>query len=87
MKALMDAYPGANSIRKTRFCVMQRETGQYLEIDIYPTSEKYAILEVEFSSANDKLAVPAFIKVIKEVTGDEAYYNRAIAFNGNRLPE
>ena len=87
VKALMDACPGANSIRKTRFCVMQRETGQYLEIDIYPTSDKYAILEVEFSSADDNLVVPAFINVIKEVTGDEAYYNKTIAFNGNRLPD
>lgn len=87
VKALMDAYPGANSIRKTRFCVMQRETGQYLEIDVYPTSDKYAILEVEFGSTDDKLVVPDFIKVIKEVTGDEAYYNSTIAFNGNRLPE
>ncbi len=87
IKSLMDALPGANSIRKTRFCVMQRETGQYLEIDVYPTSDKYAILEVEFSSEEDELVVPDFIKVIKEVTGDEAYYNSSIAFNGNCLPE
>ncbi|MDO4398955.1 MAG: AAA family ATPase [Candidatus Saccharibacteria bacterium] len=87
LKALMDAYPGANSIRKTRFCVMQRETGQYLEIDIYPTSDKYAILEVEFGSTEDQLIAPDFIKVIKEVTGDEEYYNNNIAFRGNRLPE
>ena len=87
IKALLDARPGANSIRKTRFCIMQRETGQYLEIDVYPTSDKYAILEVEFNSTNDKLVVPDFIKVIKEVTDDEAYYNKNIAANGNRLPE
>lgn len=87
IKALMDACPGANSIRKTRFCIMQRETGQYLEIDIYPTSRRYAILEVELASSDDKLVVPDFIKVIKEVTGDTRYYNRIIAYNANRLPE
>ncbi|MCR5572610.1 MAG: AAA family ATPase [Candidatus Saccharibacteria bacterium] len=87
VKALMEAYPGANSIRKTRFCVMQRDSGQYLEIDVYPTSDKYAILEVEFNSTDDELIVPDFIKVIKEVTGNEAYYNNSIAFNSNRLPE
>ena len=87
LKALMDACPGANSIRKTRFCIMQRETGQYLEIDVYPTSQKTAILEVELASADDRLVVPDIIKVIKEVTGDTRFYNRIIAFNGNRLPE
>ncbi|MBR3236597.1 AAA family ATPase [Candidatus Saccharibacteria bacterium] len=87
IKSLMDACPGANSIRKTRFCIMQRETGQYLEIDIYPTSRKSAILEVELASSDDKLVVPDFIKVKKEVTGDTRFYNRIIAFNGNRLPE
>lgn len=87
LKALMDACPGANSIRKTRFCVLRRESGQYLEIDIYPTSDKYAILEVEFASVEDEVVAPDFIKIIKEVTDDESYRNINIAFNGNRLPE
>lgn len=86
LKALMDACPGANSIRKTRFCVLRRESGQYLEIDIYPTSDKYAILEVEFASVDDEVVAPDFIKIIKEVTDDEAYRNINIAFNGNQLP-
>ena len=87
LKALMDAYPGANSIRKTRFCVMQRESGQYLEIDIYPTSDKYAILEVKLASVDDEVVAPDFIKIIKDVTADKAYRNYNIAFNGNKLPE
>lgn len=87
IKALMDARPGFSSVRKTRFCVMQRETGQYLEIDIYPTSRRWAILEVEFNSPHDKLVVPDFIRVIKEVTNDKRYRNVSIALNGDRLPE
>ena len=87
LKALMDACPGANSIRKTRFCVLRRESGQYLEIDVYPTSDKYAILEVELSSVNDEVVAPDFIKIIKEVTADEAYRNYNIAMNGNCLPD
>ena len=87
LKALMDACPGASPIRKTRFCILRRESGQYLEIDIYPTSSRYAILEVEFASADNEVVAPEFIKIVKEVTDDKAYRNIHIAFNGNRLPE
>ena len=87
LKSLMDACLPPNSIWKTRFCIMQRESGQYLEVDIYPTSEKFAILEVEFSSPEGQLIAPDFIEVLKEVTGDEKYYNKTIALRGNRLPD
>ena len=83
---LIHAIPGPNSIHKNRFCIMQRDSGQYLEIDIYPTSEEFAILEVEFVSPDEKLIVPDYLEVIKEVTDDERYYNRNIAINNNCLP-
>ncbi len=83
---LMNAIPGLNSIHKNRFCIMQRDSGQYLEIDIYPTSDEFAILEVEFVSPDGKLIAPDYLEVIKEVTDDERYYNRNIAANGNCLP-
>ena len=86
VEKLMDAIPGPNSIRKNRFCIMQRDSGQYLEIDIYPTSNEYAILEVEFVSPDEDLIVPEYVEVIKEVTDDERYYNRNIAINNNCLP-
>ena len=87
VKALMNARPGVSPVRKTRFCVMQRETGQYLEIDIYPTTKKYALLEVEFNSIDDELVTPDFIRIVKEVTRDKNYRNISIAQNHNRLPE
>ena len=64
-------------IRKTRYCFICDNL--YFELDVYPFAENWAILEVELTNENDIVTIPDFIKVIKEVTNDEAYSNYALA--------
>ncbi len=54
--------------------------GLIAEIDIYPFWEKQAICEVETSEEDEIYSLPAFIRVIREVTEDSNYSNRAMAF-------
>lgn len=87
LRLLMQADPKLQPIRKTRFCVMQRESGQYLEIDIYPSSQKYAVLEIELSSTEEEIVFPDFLKIVREVTDDKRFENRNLAANRGQLPE
>lgn len=83
----MQADPERHPIRKTRYCILQRDSGQYLEIDIYPGNTKHAIMEVELSDANTEIVVPDFIHIIREVTDDSRYKNYQLAQNAGKLPE
>jgi len=74
---LMNADTALKQIRKTRYCLSY--ANQYLEVDIYPFWDKYAILEVELSHEDQQITFPEFIQVIREVTGDYKYMNRALA--------
>lgn len=87
LQALMQVEPYCTAIRKTRFCIMQRDSGQYLEIDIYPGSTTAAILEVEIPEVDTKIVFPDFLNVRFEVTGNYVYSNYGIAKNGGHLPE
>ena len=87
LRLLMRADPRLHPVRKTRFCVLQRESEQYLEIDLYPGAQKYAVLEVELRSAKDEVVFPDFLEVVREVTVDGKYRNHSIAGNGGFLPE
>ena len=80
LEHLMQADPRYRQIQKTRYCLSR--DGQYLEIDIYPQVEDRAILEIELRDLGQQLSIPQFLKVLKEVTQDEAYLNRNIAKNG-----
>lgn len=86
LKLLMQADPSRQPVRKTRYCLMQRDSGQYLEIDIYPTNNHYAILEIELPDTSSTVHVPNFIHIVKEVTDDPRYKNYAIAASGGNLP-
>ncbi len=74
---LMEADPRLHSIHKTRYCLT--ENNQYFEIDIYPEWDKQAIMEVELSDENEKVNIPQYIDIIKEVTDDENYKNANMA--------
>lgn len=74
---LMDADPAKRQIRKTRYCLTYEN--QYFEIDVYPFWSDKAILEIELSDENTEIIFPKEIKVIKEVTYDEAYKNASLA--------
>lgn len=74
---LMDADPTKRQIRKTRYCLTFEN--QYFEIDVYPFWTDKAIIEIELSDENAEIVFPEQIKVIKEVTEDDAYKNASLA--------
>ncbi len=49
------------------------------ELDVYPFEKKYAILETELENIDDKVEIPTFLKVVKDVTGENAYTNYALS--------
>lgn len=77
LKLLMESDTTKRQIRKTRYCLTYE--GQYFEIDVYPFWKDKAIAEIELSDENVKIVFPKQIKVIKEVTDDEAYKNSSLA--------
>ena len=76
---LMEADPACRPIRKTRYCLTYEN--QYFEIDVYPFWKDKAIAEIELSREDAKIAFPAFLKVIREVTEDASYKNASLARN------
>ncbi len=62
---------------------MQRDTGQYLEIDVYANEKEYAILEVELPTAESQVYIPGYLTVVKEVTENPVYRNVNIASVGH----
>lgn len=74
---LMKQDPKYKQIKKSRYCIMYK--GIYYEIDIFPFWNDKAIMEVELRDENQKVQIPPFVKLIKEVTDDEMYKNRNLA--------
>lgn len=83
---LKTALPNPNSVEKKRFKISHGSNNHPLEIDIYPTSNSYAILEIELEPNEDDLSIPDYLSIVKEVTEDKDFSNRKIALNNNRLP-
>ena len=54
--------------------------GKYFEIDIFPFWIDKAYVEIELTDENEYFELPEFLKVIKEVTQDKNYTNRALAY-------
>lgn len=54
-------------------------SGKTFEIDIYPEWERCSILEVELDREDEKIEIPDFIKIVKEVTGIREYSNHRMA--------
>ena len=53
--------------------------GHTLEIDLFPFWEDRAYCEVELRSPEDRVELPAWLSVIREVTDDPRYTNSALA--------
>ena len=77
LRLLMDADPTKRPIRKTRYCLTYQN--QYFEIDVYPFWNDRAIVELELSDEDTPVNFPPQLKIIREVTEDEAYKNEALA--------
>jgi len=77
LRFLMDADPDCRPIRKTRYCLSSGT--QYFEIDVYPFWKDRAVVEIELTDENEPICFPEQLKVIREVTEDEAYKNASLA--------
>ena len=77
LELLMQADPAYRPIRKTRYCLTY--DNQSFEIDIYPFWDHQATAEIEIADENEEVRLPDFLKVIREVTDDDAYANRSLA--------
>ena len=65
------------SINKTRYSF--RYGRHIIEIDIYSFWNDRATLEIELKSEDEEFSIPAFIKVVKEVSTDKRYKNTNLA--------
>ena len=77
LELLMKADPNYRQIRKTRYCLTYEKL--YYEIDVFPFWDDKAIMEIELENEYEKVSLPPFIEVVKEVTDDENYKNSSIA--------
>ena len=66
----------SDPIKKTRIRFLYKN--QHFELDIYPFSDSYAILELELETPGQEIFFPDYINVVKEVTGVDAYSNSAL---------
>lgn len=66
-------------VSKTRYAFPYG--GHVVEIDVYPFWNDRAILEIELVSEDEEYKIPDFVKIIKEVSGDRRYSNKALAKN------
>lgn len=74
---LQTRLPDCRPVRKTRHTF--RYLGQSFEVDVYPAWEHTAILETELSDPARAVSFPACLRVLREVTGNRAYSNAAMA--------
>jgi len=73
----MNADTSKHPIRKTRYCLIYQN--QYFEIDIYPSWNDKAIVEIELNNEKQEIKFPQELKIIKEVTNDNNYKNISLA--------
>lgn len=77
-KALKESNPDKCAIEKTRFVFKWHD--QVFELDLFKGHLKgLAILEIELDDKNDKVELPPFLRVIKEVTKDKRFTNFSLA--------
>ncbi len=72
------ADPGRQTIHKRRNSIIWK--GQYFEVDTYLDQlQGLVILETKGIAEGEPVKFPPFLSVIKDVTGDENYYNYNLA--------
>jgi len=69
--------PGTRIIRKKRICFVWE--GQYLEFDIFVNPSNLYILEIELTTDQDKVCIPPWMQIVREVTNDSTYSNARLA--------
>ena len=71
--------PERQTIEKRRYVIPY--DGHILEIDVYPFWERTAVLEIELSTEDESFTLPAFLTVLREVSAEKAFKNRALALH------
>lgn len=77
---LAEADTTLHQISKTRYCFVYNR--KYFEMDIYPFSNEYAILEIELSDKNEEIVLPPYIDIVREVTFENSFKNYELAKSG-----
>lgn len=72
-----ETHPDCKPLGKTRYRIPYE--GHILEFDIYPFWKDRAILEIELEREDEGAALPDYVRVIRDVSADPAYKNRALA--------
>lgn len=70
---------GSRPLRKVRHVFSY--LGKTMEIDVYPEWRGCAVLETELASREERVALPPFIEVLREVTGERAFSNAALSYS------
>lgn len=76
LQLLTEADTSLHQISKVRHCFVYDK--KYFEMDIYPFSTDYAIVEIELNDINEEFAMPP-LEFVKEVTDDIRFRNSALA--------
>lgn len=76
LSLLADADTSLHQITKERTCFVYGK--RHFELDVFPFSTEYAVLEIEVNDINEEVELPPF-RVMKEVTDDPCYKNHYIA--------
>jgi CYTH domain-containing protein len=71
MQFMTNADPERRPIRKVRYRLIWNS--QHYEIDLYPFWTDQAVLEVSLQEADDKITVPDFLHVQRDVSEDPCY--------------
>ena len=65
------------TISKYRYCIAWESA--YYELDVFPFWDKFALLEIELLSEEEKYQLPDFVTVLREVTMEKEFRNLALA--------
>ena len=76
-RLLTEADPQGQPIYKTRYRVPYHN--QLLEIDVYSFWRDRATLEIELDSEEQKIDLPDWVRVIRDVSAEKRYTNRQLA--------
>ena len=77
VRMLADADPERSTIEKIRYRIPWQ--GYLCEIDVYSFWDDRATLEMELPSEDIEPPIPPFVSLVREVSGDRRYSNRAMA--------
>ncbi len=79
---LREANHAKRPIEKTRWRIPYG--GKLVEIDVFPFWEHQAFCEVELTSEDEEYSLPLWLRIYREVSGEERYNNNKLAKN---IPE